>query len=264
MVFYTPLALLLLGIGCLCLLVAVPQMIQGIEKTLNKAEMPVPPKKILLTGIAIQNIFMLIVAVAIGTLLASTAGLDAPVLRAVLTGDPVWSSLKPQLLSGLIAGLASTMVFMLAYYMYFIRHLDFQTWWALDNRRLNLKLSGRLLYNGVIEEIIARWGLMSLFVWLGSLLTGKTSMTVVWLATLASGAGLALLYLPDYYAAGSLKSWAFFACIGFMYLWTAVVFGWLFWCYGLGAAIFAHIIFQLAWYPYDMRLNIAKKLEKNN
>lgn len=261
MVFYTPLALLLLGIGSLCLLTAVPQMVQGIERTLNKAGMPIPPKKILFTGIIIQNMLILIVAVVVGTLLASTAGLDAPVLRAVLTGDPVWSSLKPQLLSGLIAGLASTMVFMLAYYMYFVRHLDFQTWWALDNRRLNLKLSGRLLYNGVIEEIIGRWGLMSLFVWLGSLLIGETTVTVVWLASLASGAGVTLLYLPDYYAVGSLKSWTFFACIGFKYLLTAVVFGWLFWRYGLGAAIFAHITFQLSWYPYDMRLNIAKKLE---
>ena len=85
MIFYTPLALLLLGIGCLCLLAAIPQMVKGIEKTLEKAEMTIPPRRILITGIAIQNTFMLIVAIAVGTLLAPKTGLDAPVLRAVLT-----------------------------------------------------------------------------------------------------------------------------------------------------------------------------------
>lgn len=260
MIFYTPLALLLLGIGCLCLLAAIPQMVKGIEKTLEKAEMTIPPRRILITGIAIQNTFMLIVAIAVGTLLAPKTGLDAPVLRAVLTGGPLWSSLKPQLLPGLIAGLVGALVFLPAYYLYFLRHLDFQTWWALDNRRLNLQLSGRLLYNGVIEEIIARWGLMSLFVWLGSLLPGGASSPIIWLAILMSGVGLALLYLSDYYAAGCLKSGMFFAVIGFKYLWQAVVFGGLFWRYGLEAAIIAHMIFQLSWYPYDMRLNIAKKI----
>jgi hypothetical protein len=261
--FYTPLALLLLGIGCLCLLAAIPQMVKGIEKTLTKAEMPIPPRKILISGIAIQNVFMLIIAAAMGTLLAPAAGLGAPLLEAILTGGPLWSSIKPQLLPGLVGGLISALVFIPAYYTYFLRHLDLQTLWAVDNQRLNLNLGGRLLYNGIIEEIIARWGLMTLFLWLGSLLPGDTGMLIIWLAILFSGAGLAALYLPDFYAAGSLKSRCFFTFIGFMYLWNAVIFGWLFWQYGLESAIIAHMIYLLIWYPYDMRLNIAKKMEAN-
>ncbi|HNX29590.1 MAG TPA: hypothetical protein PKN87_09330 [Syntrophomonadaceae bacterium] len=262
--FYTPMALLLLVIGCLCLLAAIPQMVKSIEKTLTKAEMPLPSRKVLFSGIAVQNLFMLMIAAAIGTLLAPAADLQAPVLKAILTGGSVWQGIKPQLLPGVVAGLVSALAFIPAYYTFFLQHLDFQTLWAVENHRLNLNLVGRLLYNGIFEEIIVRWGLMTLFVWLGSLFSGEISALIVWLAIFISGAALALLYLPDYYAAGCLKSRPFFAFIAFLYIWNAAVFGWLFWQYGFEAAIIAHMIFLLIWYLYDMRLNIAKKIEALN
>lgn len=261
MSFNLPLALILLTIGILCLLVAIPQMVKGVEKTLTRAELPLPSRKILASGIAGQNLFLLMAAVTAGVLLTPAAELQAPVLQAILTGGSIWSSLKPQLLPAVIAGFSSVILFILAYYLFFLPQLDFQTVWAVENQRLYLNLWGRLFYNGIMEEIIARWGLMTVFVWLGSLLPGATSPIIVWLAIITGGIVFALLYLPDYYAAGSKKSRPFLAFVIFMYLWNAVVFGWLFWQYGWEAAIIAHMVFLLIWYPYDMRLNIAKKLE---
>lgn len=261
MSFNSPLALMLLSICIACLLVAIPQMVKGVEKTLTQAELPLPPRRILASGIAVQNMFLIIIAIAIGVLLAPATGLQAPVLEAILTGSSMWASLKPQLVPAIIAGFIGAAVFILAYYAYFLQQLDLQTVWAVENQRLNFNIWGRLLYTGFIEEVIARWGLMTIFVWLASLLPGETSPIFIWLAIIISGIAFALLYLPDYYAAGSLKSRPFFVLIAFMYLWNAIIFGWLFWQYGLEAAIIAHMLFLLIWYPFDMRLNIAKNLE---
>ncbi|NLB53754.1 MAG: CPBP family intramembrane metalloprotease [Syntrophomonadaceae bacterium] len=261
MSFNSPLALVLFAICAFCLCVAIPQMVKSIEKTLTRAEIPLPPRKILISGIAVQNLFLVIVAVAAGVLLAPAAGLRAPVLEALLSAGSLWESLKPQLLPGIITGFIGIVVFILAYYSFFLPRLDFQTVWAIENQRLNLNLWGRLLYGGIVEEIIARWGIVSILIWLVTLLPGESGPLMIWLAIIISGIAFGLLYLPDYYAAGSIKSAIFFTFIAFMYLWNAIIFGWLFWQYGLEAAIIAHMLYLLIWYPYDMRLNIAKKLE---
>jgi tellurite resistance protein TehA-like permease len=37
-------------------------------------------------------------------------------------------------------------------------------------------------------------------------------------------------------------------------LYVALIAGWLFWQYGLWAAVASHMILHLIWYPFDRRL----------
>jgi hypothetical protein len=45
----------------------------------------------------------------------------------------------------------------------------------------------------------------------------------------------------------------FFTAMISLNLWASLVFGWLFWQYGLLAAMTAHVVFHLVWLPFDMR-----------
>ena len=46
-----------------------------------------------------------------------------------------------------------------------------------------------------------------------------------------------------------------FATMIALNLWGSILFGWLFWQYGLLAAMVAHALFHLVWLPFDLRFS---------
>jgi hypothetical protein len=40
----------------------------------------------------------------------------------------------------------------------------------------------------------------------------------------------------------------------FLDLWAGTIFAWLYWHYGLAAAMIAHATFHLVWWPVDVRV----------
>ena len=92
---------------------------------------------------------------------------------------------------------------------------------------------------------------MTLFVWLGALIAGEPSPAVVWVASVLSGVLFGLGHAPGYLAAGCEKSAIFFGAMISLNLWASLIFGWLYWQYGLLAAMMAHMLFHLVWLPFD-------------
>ena len=45
----------------------------------------------------------------------------------------------------------------------------------------------------------------------------------------------------------------FFAAMLGLNLWASLIFGWLYWQYGLLAAMLGHMLFHLVWWPFDLR-----------
>ena len=105
---------------------------------------------------------------------------------------------------------------------------------------------------GIFEEVLTRWGLMSLFVWIGVLLANDPTPTVMWIAIVISGILFGLGHLPSHLALGCKKTPAFFTAVISLNLWAALIFGWLFWHYGLVSAILAHMVFHIVWLPFDL------------
>ena len=63
--------------------------------------------------------------------------------------------------------------FLTLYYGVFRRQLDAHTVQVTEALRARLGLAGRLLHGGIFEEILFRWGLMGLLVWLGRSCLGQ-------------------------------------------------------------------------------------------
>jgi membrane protease YdiL (CAAX protease family) len=93
---------------------------------------------------------------------------------------------------------------------------------------------------------------MMFFVWIGTLLLGEPTRFILWTAILISGVLFGLGHLPSYLSFGCKKSPNTIITIITLNLWASIIFGWLFWHYGLCAAMIAHALFHIVWYPFDL------------
>lgn len=200
--------------------------------------LPAPLWVILLASFAQSGLFIAL-AVWSGGVLAAQVGLHAPAFEAAVTARSITSALRPQLLPGLVAGvLGGAGLFAIGGYASPAALAEVQ-------QRFAVPILARVLYGGITEELLLRWGLMTVLVWLAwRFLQGRrgSPRTIYyWLAIVVS----ALLF-----GAGHLPAAAFLVgeLTGELVLFVVgvnaafgVVFGYLFWRYGLEAAMIAHM-----------------------
>lgn len=188
---------------------------------------------------ALQSIVVVAMASAVGVFFGIKAGLRAPALMAIVGRGDAYAALRPQLLPGAIGGVLGAAV-IIGFYAYAPAPLAaFQT-------QHTIPLIARVLYGGISEEVLLRWGLMSFLVWAGWRISqrscGEPSATVVWLAIGLSALLFGISHLPAVAAAmGSVPA----SIVAYITLGNAmfgIVAGFLFWRYGLEAAITAHVL----------------------
>jgi membrane protease YdiL (CAAX protease family) len=92
---------------------------------------------------------------------------------------------------------------------------------------------------------------MSLLAWIGLQLTGSASDVVIWSAIALAGLVFAVGHIPSYTAAGCRRTPLMLVATISLNLWASLLFGWLFWRYGLASAILAHALFHVCWLPFD-------------
>jgi len=135
------------------------------------AILPIPPGTEMALGIpalklltVIQQAIILAVAVLVGVVLASKVGLSSPVAEAAASGGDSVSAFKPQIIPGIVGGLTGgvSLVLIAAALKPF---LSPEVLARLGEYGKILPLPTRLLYGGIIEELLLRWGLMTLLVW---------------------------------------------------------------------------------------------------
>ena len=191
----------------------------------------------------IQPLVLLTGAVLAGVFLAERVGLRSPWAEALATGGDHWTALKPQLGPGLVGGLlggAAIVVVSAAW----LPLLPSEFTDAADS--LSLPAATRFLYGGITEEILMRWGLMTLLVWVAHRVAARKAATppaaayvfAIVISALLFGAGhlgLAALLAPELTA----------SIIGYIVIANALfalVAGYLYWRFGLEAAIIAHMM----------------------
>jgi hypothetical protein len=202
----------------------------------------IPPWLVQAIGL-VQSAAMLGVAVAIGTRLAPQVGLAAPAFEALVARRSVPRALLPQLLPGVVGGLLGAAV---------LRAFASRGPVALDEvvaSGFDPSLTVRVLYGGVTEELLLRWGVMTLLLWLLSLpvrwLRGRDRRpggVLVAIAVLLSAILFGLGHLPTVVAFGGELTRAVVLHVVLGNLLFGSVTGVLFWCWGLEAAMLAHAL----------------------
>ena len=237
------LALFALGvIGVLSLLpAAIPAM----------ARMPLPagapPRAVIVLLSLLQPTVLLAIAVAVGLRFASRLGLRSHIVEAAGTGAPVWPVLRRDAPLAIGVGAAAMVVVVLLDIAF--RPLMGDAWRRLEQTQTALTdpvtaLIMGLLYGGITEEILLRWGMLSLFAWLGWRFGGRKSdgtpsQPVVWTAIVASALLFGVGHLPAVSAMVPLTQVIVVRTILLNAL-AGVAFGWLFTRRSLEAAMIAH------------------------
>ncbi|MGH6705236.1 MAG: CPBP family glutamic-type intramembrane protease, partial [Sphingomicrobium sp.] len=207
---------------------------------------PPPFDPALLRVLAVlQPTVLMMAAVALGVWAAPRVGLDAPALRAWTEGRPIWPALRPQLAPALPGGLAIALL--LVGFWSVVREQHF----AAPLLAFELPLATKLLYGGIVEELLLRWGLMSLFVWIAWRIGGAARPVPVWAfwsGLVASSLLFAVGHLPVlYFLLPGSPEWFVGMTLAANFV-PGILFGWLFWRWGLEAAMIAHAFAHLlAW-----------------
>jgi hypothetical protein len=110
------------------------------------------------------------------------------------------------------------------------------------------ELLGASFKAGVVEEILSRLFLVSLFVWLGSLVSrddeGRPTRGVFWAAILLAGLMFGWAHV-DARLSNPAGTFVGYALIMLLSSSLGIYFGWLFWKLGLEWAMFAHFIYDV-------------------
>jgi membrane protease YdiL (CAAX protease family) len=203
--------------------------------------LPAPVWAISLAGLA-QSGLILALAVWGGIRLAPSVGLRAPACEAVVTGRPIGPALGLQILPGLIGGVLGGVVMLAAFGVAPAAVVELQ-------ERFIIPIVARVIYGGVTEELLLRWGLMTALVWCAwrflQQRRGPVRAGYVWLAIAVSAVMFAAGHLPAAsFLIGALTMPIVVFVIGVN---TAfgLLFGYLYWRHGLEAAMIAHAVTHL-------------------
>lgn len=193
----------------------------------------------------IQPSIILLAAVLIGITLAPKVGLSATVAESLATGGRWFPALRPQVVPGLCGGLIGGLC-VLATSAVFKPFIAPQALERIARFTALVPIPTRLLYGGITEELLLRWGFMTLVVWIAWRVLKKGSLKPATLcfvlAILLSSFVFALGHLP---IASLVVGELTVAVTLFVVIANSafgLVAGYLYWQHGLEAAIIAHML----------------------
>lgn len=223
------------------LIAAIPQPPDGPPVTL-------PPPALLKLVSIVQPAVIVTLAVVLGVWLAERVGLHAPAFEAAARGERFLPKLMPQILPGVLAGLASGVAIILSWVVAkpFLTP-EFVTRAQEFNKVLpNIT---RLLYGGLTEEVLLRWGVMSLLVWAAWRLLQKgqgAPRSVYFVVAIVLSAvifGMGHLPLASMLSGGLTLPLVIYVIAANSIF--GIVAGFLYWLRGLEAAMLAHMTTHL-------------------
>lgn len=186
-----------------------------------------------------QSGVLIALAVWAGVALSRPLGLGAPVIEAALCGNGAWPALKRQLLP---AGITGVSVGALLVLLARIAPSEL----LVIGQTIDIPIAAKLLYGGVTEEVLMRWGLLTTLIWLpwryiqkrvGAPRTPYVASAIV-VGALLFGVG----HLPAAAAMGANLNPSVVAFIVVGNAVPACLFGILYWRRGLEAAMIAHAL----------------------
>lgn len=148
-----------------------------------------------------------------------------------------------------LAGIGCSVAHLLIYYGFFRPFLG-KAFYKIEKHRNSIGIATRILYASVVEELIFRWGIMSLLLWLTqSILTDRISV-------LSSIVVSSLIFTLAHYQGSSIagKSFTLYSYIFIGNMLVGVICGWQFYENGIFAAILVHMCFHLILYPFEVRV----------
>ncbi len=240
--------LILLAATLVTTLMVLPYALTLQAAALAQLSVPLP---VLIVAQVLQAVILYGIVAAIGLVVAGRIGLGLPFLESWLAGKPDWALVRrfalPAVLSGLAAGVAIVA----------LENLVFSPALAADLQQLGITTPQISLsdtpawqgflasfYGGVTEEILLRLFVLSVLAWLGRFVNrtaaGRPGQIALWTANILAAVLFGLGHLPATAAAGMPLDAIVVTRAIVLNGVGGLVFGWLYWTFGLEAAMVSH------------------------
>lgn len=186
----------------------------------------------------VNPLIFLSLAVLIGSICFGKVGLKAPILSSKFDLQKHQPLIREFLKVGVISGIGLGIILILVS-IFSEKMINSE----LVNSQLNSELSlvTRLMYGGITEEIIMRFGLMTFLVWIMSKITKSESNSVFLVAILISSLLFAVAHLPVVYATVEVVSLGLMTYILIGNSIGGLVYGYLYWKKGLECSMISHM-----------------------
>lgn len=193
--------------------------------------------------VLVNPMILLVISVVLGTVLHEKAGLQIPIIKSILSIEELNVSIKDIVKNGILLGLIAgfLIVGMRLLYEPFIPNE-----YAELGNKIQLTPIARFAYGGITEELMLRFGLMTLVVWLAFKITKGLSNSVYWFAIVFSSLIFAIGHFPIVFATIGSPSIILLSYVLLGNLVAGLIFGYLYWKKGLEAAIIAHVFAHVA------------------
>lgn len=198
----------------------------------------------------VQPAILTLIAVAVGCRAAPKVGLGSPLVDAFPARRNVRAVLRAQLPAALAAG-AATALLLILYGATVGRMIADGADSPLAG--LTMPLATKLLYGGITEELLTRWGLVSLFAWIAWATGGRPPVPgrpTMWVAIVLAAGLFAAGHLPMLSLVMPGAPAGIVAAVLAANMLPGILFGWLFWRRGIEAAMIAHALAHLLSHPF--------------
>jgi hypothetical protein len=200
------------------------------------------PLGLVLSASILQSGLLLAAAVWAGIALGKPLGLGAPVIEAAWTRTGAWLPLRrlgvPAAAVGALVGVQLALAPTIA-----------PAEVINAARTVNIDLAAKMLYGGITEEVLMRWGLMSAMIWLPWRIwqrkAGSPKPAYVVGAIVLTGVLFGVGHLPAAMAMGIELRAPVIAYIVVGNTLPGALFGVLYWRHGIEAAMAAHALAHL-------------------
>ncbi|WP_299079396.1 CPBP family intramembrane glutamic endopeptidase [uncultured Paraglaciecola sp.] len=228
-------------------LLGVISMLPVIPKLMALQPEPPPfPIEILQLISVLQSSLFLLLMIVLGKVFSEKVGLKSPVILAMTNSTAMFKELRPQIVPALLGGvLGGALLLIISFASYSYLPAEF----IVAGEKLALPWYTKILYGGITEELLIRWGLMSTLVWIiyrvtqtqGEVIKAHNYILAIALSALLFGAG----HLPIAFALSPQISLLLICYIVLANAIFGFIAGYLYWKRGLECAIAAHIVAHL-------------------
>ncbi|MBD2259731.1 CPBP family intramembrane glutamic endopeptidase [Pseudanabaena sp. FACHB-2040] len=238
---------LLFGLGFLGILALPFILLPQLQQLIPQDQTEFSPGGLVILSL-IQPTVLLAIATAVGLKLAPNLSFRSYLANAATQGLKALAPLRNELPVAVGGGVLFAAIAVLSDALILPRlGAAGQALAITANRSWGTTLSA-VLYGGITEELLMRWGLMTLLLWLGWRLFRRrreVGSGLVWGAIVLTALLFGLAHLPFVLAQLPLTPWLLFRTLILNGL-GGLVFGWLYWKHSLEAAMTAHVSTHLA------------------
>ena len=224
-------------LGVASIVPLIPQLL-----ALNPEPLPFSIEMIQIISL-VQSSVLLVLMLWLGSVFSKKVELTAPVIFALARSENALEKFKPQIIPALIGGVAGG-IFILMFLGALSRYLPSE--FLAAGETFTPPWYTKMLYGGITEELLIRWGLMSFFVWVTYRLTQENDSEIrshnYVIAIILSALIFGLGHLPVAFA---LSPEVTAPLVAYIILGNAAfgfIAGYLYWKHGLECAIAAHMI----------------------